>query len=93
MPKKEPRKDIDEKFKHLDRKVIIRTDSSRTELVIDDDIHEVRFLKNGRPYTRAYVNVMASSVRDYAERFIQFSIAQKKHWAEIRAAREKAVCD
>ena len=93
MPKKEPRKDIDEKFKHLDRKVIIRTDSSRTELVIDDDIHEVRFLKNGRPYTRAYVNVMASSVRDYAERFIQFSIAQKEHWAEIRAAREKAVRD
>jgi hypothetical protein len=32
---------------------------------------------------------MAKSVRDYAERFIQFNSAQEKHWVEVTLAREK----
>lgn len=83
-------KDINEKFKHEGRSVTIRKQGDRVELTIDGDVHEVRFLENGRPYTSAYVNVMAKSVRDYAERFIQFTIAQEKHWAEVKAERDKA---
>ncbi len=98
MPKKERKKsskNVDEKFTLLGRKVVIRAEGKRVELVIDNVVHEVRFLKNGRPFTSAYVNIMATSVRDYAERFIKFTDVQQKHWIEVDAARkkDKEVCD
>ena len=75
-------KDVkNEQFTLLGRKVVIRTIDERVELVIDNKAYEIRFLKNGRPYTSEYVNAMATSVRDYAERFIKFTEAQEKHWA------------
>ena len=87
-------KDIDEKFKHEGREITIRKQNGRVELTIDNDVHEVRFLKNGRPYTNAYVNVKAKSIHDYAERFVQFTNAQEKHWTEVKAEREKVnTCD
>lgn len=78
-----------EQFTLLGRKVVIRTIDERVELVIDNKVYEIRFLKNGRPYTSEYVNAMATSVRDYAERFIKFTEAQEKHWAEINEKRRK----
>lgn len=80
----------DDKFTRKGRDVVIRTQGDRVEIVLDDAVHTVRFLDNGRPYTRAYVNAMATSVRDLAERFVDFSVAQEAHWAELGAARAKA---
>jgi len=37
----------------------------------------------------AYVNVMATSVRDFAERFVKFTDAQEKHWRKVDAERKK----
>lgn len=89
MPKKDSYKDLDEKFKIFDRNVSIKAEGERVTLLIDDEVHEIKFLKNGRPYTSAYVNVMAKSVHDYAERFVKFSDAQEKHWAKVDAERKK----
>jgi len=80
----------DESFNYLDKSVSIRQTDEDVELVIDTDIYSVRFLKNGRPYTSAFVNVMATSVKDYAERFITFTRNQHQHWAEVNAEREKS---
>ena len=82
MPKETEYTEV-ERFKRKGRSVVIRTDGDRTEIVIDGEPHEIRFLDNGRPWTEAYVNVMASSVRDLAERWIDFQVAQDKHWAKV----------
>ena len=92
MPKREsknPYKDLDDQFKLLGRKVEIRTKGKQVEMVIDDQVHQIEFLKNGRPHTAAYVNVMATSVRDFAERFVKFTDAQEKHWRKVDAERKK----
>lgn len=82
--------DLNERFQYKDHDVVISSERDRVELTINGNVHVVRFLDNGRPFTSAYVNVMASSVRDYAERFITFTIAQEAHWAEVDAERAKA---
>lgn len=79
----------DEKFKRKGRKVVIRTEGEQVEIVIDDIVHPVHFLDNGRPYTRAYVNIMATSVRDLAKRFVDQTVAEEAHWAEIKAGQSK----
>ncbi|SER70240.1 hypothetical protein SAMN05421690_10563 [Nitrosomonas sp. Nm51] len=90
MPKKDSYKGFNERFKLLNRSVSIQTEGDRVTLAVDNDVHEVKFLKNGRPYTKAYVNVMATSIRDYAERFVKFTDAQEKHWALVDAERKKS---
>lgn len=97
MPKKaakasKPKKQYtpDDKFTRKGRTVVIRAQGDEGEIVMDGTVHAVRFLDNGRPYTRAFVNVMATSVRDLAERFVDVTVAQEAHWAEIDAARAKA---
>jgi len=77
----------DDKFRRKGRKVVIRTVDDQPQIVIDGVAHEVYFLDNGRPYTKAFVNIMATSVRDLAERFVDFSDAQEAHWAEVDARR------
>ncbi|MBX2868400.1 MAG: hypothetical protein KTR18_06970 [Acidiferrobacterales bacterium] len=79
----------EEKFKLLGRSVEISQKGGLVALTIDAETHAVRFLKNGRPFTNAYVNAMATSVRDYAERFVKFTEAQNKHWAKIAKERKK----
>ncbi len=74
-------------FKRKGREVVIRTAGDRTEIVIDGAIHPVRFLENGRPMTREFVNVMATSVRDLAERFVDQMTAEERHYAEIAKQR------
>ena len=83
------KQDFNEKFNYKGHDVTICSVEGRVELAIDGKVHEVRFLENGRPYTSAYVNVMATSVRDYAERFISFTIAQEAHWAKVDEERAK----
>lgn len=97
MPKKaakaskpEKKYTSDDKFTRKGRNVVIRTQADQVEIVMDGAVHAVRFLDNGRPYTRAFVNVMATSVRDLAERFVDTTVAQEAHWAEIDAACAKA---
>lgn len=80
---------LNEEFSYKGHNVTICGEGNRVKLVIDGKVHEVRFLDNGRPYTSAYVNVMATSVRDYAERFISFTIAQEAHWAKVDEERAK----
>lgn len=95
MPEKSEYTEV-ERFKRKGRNVVVRTIKARTEIVIDGEAHEVKFLDNGRPWTDAYVNVMASSVRDLAERWIDFQAAQDKHWAEVderRRADERETTD
>jgi hypothetical protein len=89
MTKYTPASIPDEEFRREGRHVVIRTVDERVEIVIDGNVHRVRFLDNGRPYTRAFVNVMATSVKDLAERFVDHSMAQEAHWAEVAARREK----
>lgn len=72
------------RFTRKGRKIAIRSEGERVEIEIDGTVHEVRFLDNGRPYTRAYVNAMATDVRNLAERFVDFTEAQEAHWAELR---------
>lgn len=94
MPKKDTFKDLNERFKLLNRNVSIQTEGDRVTLTVDNVTHEVKFLKNGRPYTKTFVNAMATSVRDYAERFVKFTDAQEKHWAQVDAERKKTeVCN
>lgn len=77
----------DEKFSRKGRQVEIRTEGEQVEIVIDGVRHLVQFLDNGRPFTRAYVNVMATSVRDLAEKFVDQTTAEEAHWAEEEAGR------
>ena len=79
----------DETFARKGREVAIRTEGDRVEIVLDGEVHEVRFLDDGRPYTKEYVNVMATSVRDLAERWVDSDVAQRAHWAEVDVARAK----
>ena len=72
----------DEKFTRKGRKVEIRAEGEQVEIVIDGVRHPVQFLDNGRPYTKAYVNVMADSVRDLAEKFVDQTAAEEAHWAK-----------
>ncbi len=71
------------RFKSKGAQVEIRTDEERVELEIDGQVHAVRFLDNGRPFTSAYVNVMAKDVRDLAEKFVIARAAQEAHWAGL----------
>lgn len=89
MKREKPKSDSEDRFRHKDHEVVIRSHDERTEIVIDGNVHKVRFLQNGRPYTSAFVSVMAKSVRDLAERFVDTSVAQRAHWDEIVAARAK----
>ena len=93
----EPKYEEVERFKRKGHTVVIRTVENRTEVVLDGEPHEVKFLDNGRPWMRAYVNIMASSVRDLAEKWIDHQAAQEAHWAEIderrRADAEKSKDD
>jgi hypothetical protein len=85
-----------ERFERKGRQVVIRTAAEQTEIVIDGEVHEVRFLQNGRPMTRQFVNVMATSVRDLAERFIDQLTAEEQHYAEVakrRAAEAKRAAE
>lgn len=81
MSSKQP--NVDMKFSKNRHAVQIRNIDGRVELEIDGVVHEVRFLDNGRPYTRTYVNSMVNNVREYAEKFIEFTAAQHAHWAEL----------
>lgn len=80
---------VDASFRRKNRDVVIRTEGERMEIVVEGTPHEVRFLDNGRPYTRAFVSTEATSVRDLAERFVDQMAAQEAHWAEVAAARAK----
>jgi hypothetical protein len=75
-------------FARGEHRVVIRTKGDRVTLEIDGTIHEVRFLDNGRPYTDAFVTVEAKDVRDYAERFIDFTTRQQAHWDELAEDRD-----
>lgn len=90
MPNQIPLQVANEKFEFGGRRVEVRVADQQASLFIDDKTYPLRFLKNGRPYSSAYVNVMATSVKDYAERFIKFTEAQQKHWKEVDEARVKA---
>ena len=78
-----------ETFRRKDRKIEIRTKDDNVEIVVDGKAHKVRFLDNGRPYMSEYVNAMATSVRDLAERFVDFTAAQEAQWADVDKARKK----
>lgn len=75
----------EEAFNYAGHEVEIRKSAGRVELVIDDEVHELRFLDNGRPFTSTYVNAMVTSVRGYVERFIDFTAAQESYWKGLRA--------
>lgn len=88
MPEKTSPHD-DNTFRRHGRQVRIERDGEQVAIVIDGTRHPVRFLDNGRPYTDAYVNVMAESVRDLAERFVDHVAKQEAHWEEVDAARKE----
>ena len=75
-------------FERGEHRVVIRTAGDRVTLEIDGTIHDVRFLDNGRPYTDTFVTVEAKDVRDYAERFIDFTTRQKAHWDKLAEDRD-----
>ena len=77
-----------ERFERKGHEVVIRTIGDRTELVLDGEPHEVKFLDNGRPWTSAFVNVMAKDVHDLAEKWIDIKTAQEAHWAEVDEQRK-----
>lgn len=78
-----------ESFRRKNQKVEIRVKDDNVEIVVGSKPHKVRFLDNGRPFISEYVDVMATSVRDLAERFVDFTAAQEAHWAEVDKARSK----
>jgi hypothetical protein len=80
---KSPHPVPNETFRCHDHDVVIRSESDHTEIVIEGVAHQVMFLDNGRPYTRAYVNAMATSVRDLANRFVAQKVAEEAHWAKL----------
>ncbi len=88
MPHKSEYDEVD-RFERKGHDVVIRTIDDRTELVLDGEPHEVKFLDNGRPWTSAFVNVMATSVRDLAEMWIDQKTAQEAHWAEVDEQRKQ----
>lgn len=90
MPNQIPLQVTNEQFEFGGRRVEVRVTDQQASLFIDDKTYPLRFLKNGRPYTSAYVNVMAASVKDYAERFVSFTETQQKHWKAVNEARAKA---
>jgi hypothetical protein len=83
--KKYPKSEV---FTHKNRKVEVRVKDGTVEIVVDGRAHDVRFLDNGRPYMSEFVNVMATSVKDLAELFVEFSAAQEAHWAEVDKGRQ-----
>ena len=83
MPKITKSQKNEERFSRKGRDVIIHRIGDKVALEIDGKTYPVKFLDNGRPYTKAYVNVMATDVRDYAEKFIDFTVNQETHWETL----------